>query len=258
MSIDQIGSQNLNTKFGNKKYLIITAALAIAALLVFVSAVTVAADTSTPQIDIVGTNRVTINAIISSTFHFQPGTISVKQGDTITIKEHTGDAHTFTLVDASLEPTTANTVFMCGAPGTICGAVLATHLQPCLTAVPGSGLAIVCAGVLRMTGPPPTSCTVPDPTLPPPATVTFCNQFISPTGGSNPSSLSGLSLTTPWTAPPAPPATCNAPFGFCQGNSVIVFPGETDISFVVNLSPGTYHFMCVFHPWMQGDLIVHS
>jgi len=212
----------------------------------------VASGSSGSEIDIVGTNRVTINALVTSTFHFQPGTIAVKQGDTIKINELTGDAHTFTLVDPSLAPTTAGGVFRCGAPGTVCGAVLATHLQPCFSAPPNSGLALVCQSVLSFSGPPPTSCTVPNP-LPPPATVTFCNQLVGPTGGSNPSSLSNLSLSTPWTT--ATP-TCVAPFGFCQGDSVIVFPGENNISWHVNLSPGTYHFMCVFHPWMQGDLLV--
>ncbi len=217
----------------------------------------VASGSSVRELDIVGTNRVTINAIVSSTFHFQAGTIAVKRGDTITLHEQTGDAHTFTLVDKTLLPTTAEEVFGCGGPGTVCGAVFFAHFQPCFTSPPpnpSSALGMACASALSFMGSPPTSCTVTDPVL---GTVPFCFQVVGAGGGSNPSSLSGLSLNTPWTAATAtspPPPTCI--FGFCRGDSVIVFPGETNISFVVNLSPGTHHFMCVVHPWMQGDLIV--
>ncbi len=228
--------------------------LLVGAIVVASGSSVAASGAAVSELDIVGMNRVTINAMVTSTFHFQPGTIAVKRGGTITIKEQTGDAHTFTLVDPSLLPTTAGGVFSCGAPGTVCGAVLATHLQPCFSATPGTGLFAVCQSVLSFSGPPPTSCTVTNP-LPPPPTVTFCNQLVGPTGGSNPSSLANLPLTTAWTAA-SPTSTCVAPFGFCQGDSVIVFPGETDVSWAVNLSPGTHHWMCVFHPWMQGDLLV--
>lgn len=247
-----------------RRYVAISASVAVMSLLVLatpaaagktqLASLTAGTEAHSKTIDIVGADRVVINRFVESTFRFKPGTVHVKQGETVALTNQTTDVHTFTLVDPSLLPTAAG-VFGCGGPGTVCGAVLFTHILPCLSAAPGSGLAAVCASVMRMTGPPPTSCTVTDPVLGSPATVTFCFQLVGPTGGSNPSSLSKLPLTTAWTTPTS---TCAAPFGFCRGDSVLVFPGETDISWVVNLAPGTHHFMCVFHPWMQGELVVEK
>ncbi len=223
--------------------------LLVGAIVVASGSSVAASGAAVSELDIVGTNRATINALETSTFHFQPGTIAVKPGATITVKNQTSDGHTFTLVDPKLLPT-ATQVFQCGAPSVpVCGAVFFAHLAPCFTSPPPdptSALGMACASALSFTGPPPTSCTVP---------VTFCFQLVGPTGGSNPSSLANLPLTTAWTTTPT--ATCAAfPFGICPGDSVIIFPGEPDISWVVNLSPGTHHWMCVIHPWMQGDLLV--
>jgi len=39
------------------------------------------------------------------------------------------------------------------------------------------------------------------------------------------------------------------------GDSILAPPGGS-VSIAVTTKPGTYHFVCVFHPWMQGTLRV--
>src|SRR5712691_2151007 len=63
----------------------------------------------------VGGEQVRFNKLITSNFHFSPNhPVHVKQGDTITLKETSGDGHTFTLVETSALPSTFNGILFCG------------------------------------------------------------------------------------------------------------------------------------------------
>jgi hypothetical protein len=66
-----------------------------------------------------------------------------------------------------------------------------------------------------------------------------CIQFID---NGQPSAVPP-SLDTPWTLSTG-------------GDSVVILPGAAPIAMTVTAKPGTYHFMCVVHPWMQGAFIV--
>ncbi len=44
--------------------------------------------------------------------------------------------------------------------------------------------------------------------------------------------------------------------GEVQGNSLLIFPGQT-VDLTVSAPSGTsFHYMCAIHPWMQGDISV--
>lgn len=97
-------------------------------------------------------------------------------------------------------------------------------------------------------GPPGTICFGPlmahFPQGPPPPTTTTCNpptcvQFID--GGSTSATPPGLDTAWTMTTP---------------GDSVIIAPGQT-IQLPVTAAAGTtLHYFCIFHPWMQGEIIV--
>jgi plastocyanin len=172
-------------------------------------------------IDIVGGNVLKINKSIASTYHFQPGNVHVHQGDTIVLTNHSDDFHSFSLVDASLLPTTAGDVFNCGAPGTICGAVVADHFP---NGFPQG---------------PPAGC---PPTLNPTAA---CIPYID--GGQPSLTPPGLDTVS----------TLHGPTG--EGDSVLIGPGGPPTQMQVTAAPGTtLAFMCVVHAWMQGKIVVGS
>ena len=220
----------MNLKPIRSRYLAMSLSVAVTSLLVVATpaaAGTSAASQSaahkshTRTIDIVGGNSVIINQSLSTTYRFKPGTTHVRTGDTIVLTNHSDDVHSFSLVDASLRPTTVEGVFGCGAPGTICGAVLAMHF-------PGG----------PPQGPPPGGCA---PTTDPAA---GCIPYVD----------GGLPSLTP---PGLDTATTLA----TNGDSVLIAPmgapGSEPISMTVTAAPGTtLAYMCVIHAWMQGKLVV--
>ena len=153
-------------------------------------------------ISAVGREGVKINEEVFATFHFSPGKIHVKSGDTIIFKDLTTDPHTLSIVTASdiQSLQTVGQIFGCGAPGTPCFSILVAHFPN----GPPSG--------------PFSTCTPPN-----------CIQVVN-----------------------AGPAGLDEP-----GDSLLVLPGGTAVTVTVSAPSGTtLHFICAFHPWMQGQIIV--
>lgn len=220
----------MNLKPIRSRYLAIALSVAITSLLVV--ATPAAAGTSvagqpaahnshSKTIDIVGGNILVINQSVSTTYHFKPGTTHVHQGDTVVLTNHSDDFHSFSLVDASLRPTTIGGVFGCFPPGTICGAVIAMHF-------PGG----------PPQGPPTGGCA---PTTDPTAA---CIPYVD---GGVPS------LT--------PPGLDTASTLTVKGDSILIAPkgapGSAPPPMMVTAAPGTtLAYMCVIHAWMQGKIVV--
>ncbi len=76
-----------------------------------------------------GTEHFVPNALVNADFRFSPGPLSVRRGDMVTWQNTitSPEPHTISIVKASDLPTNINQVFNCGAPGTVCAAILACH-----------------------------------------------------------------------------------------------------------------------------------
>lgn len=187
----------------------------------------------------VGGEQVRLNKVVSSDFHFSPSRpVHVRQGDTITLKETSGDGHTFTLVEASALPTTFNGIFFCGAPAIIAPGFVGS--PACVNnGTPGYPFTLHLTPLF------------PPPWLPIPSSCTpgpICNQFVD---GGVASNTNTLGLDTAWSFKPDGSVKT-------AGDSVLLLPGST-FTLTVTAPAGTHlHFMCVFHPWMQGEIIVDA
>lgn len=226
-----------------EKYTLICVSAIIPALLLVASAryatsSSEESDDSGRTIRTVGSEQVRINRVITSNFRFSPNhAVHVKQGDTITLKETTNDGHTFTLVEASALPTTFNGVIFCGAPAIISPGFVGS--AACVNNRPGYPFTLH----LTQNFPPPwlpipTSCT-PGP---------ICFQFVD---GGVASNTNTLGLDTAWSF--NSDGSVKTP-----GDSVLLLPGQT-FTLTVTAPVGTHlHFMCIFHPWMQGEIVVDA
>jgi len=131
------------------------------------------AGAASTTVSILGNDSFVPNGKIEYTFHFSPGTISVRSGNTATWVNATADAHTITIVKPGQLPASANQVFNCR----VC------QSQPPVASAGGTGL--------------------------------------------------------------------NTP-----GDSLVV-RADGSVSAPVTGTPGTVlHYMCIFHPWMQGVINV--
>jgi plastocyanin len=198
-------------------------------------------------ITIVGSEQLQINKIVSATFRFSPGQpIHVNHGDKITLKEESNDGHTLTLVDASALPTDFNGVLFCGSPDVSPGFV---GSPACVKPDPStpSTFGYPFAKHLTPFFPPPwlpipASCTPAAPPTP------ICYQYVD---GGVPSNTNTLGLDTAWSFSPSGSIVT-------AGDSILILPGQT-ITVTVTAPAGTHlHFICIFHPWMQGEIIVDS
>ncbi len=90
---------------------------------------TAAAASTSFTVQIVGGEGVLINHKVFASFHFRPGHIEINHGGTVTFENLvTMEPHTISIVKESDLPTTVGQIFACFGPGTICGAILATHI----------------------------------------------------------------------------------------------------------------------------------
>lgn len=208
-----------------REHTLLIASVAILFLLVFLSPQTYASHR--PTISTIGGPVVKINQYEAITLRFAPDhPIFVKSGSTIVLTEASNDGHTFTVVDKSLLPQTTNDVLSCGtgAPGSdICSTVLAAHgaLAPPPSTIPT---------------PQPYCQTVPNPPFGDIAQCTDAGAQV-PSGGAFPNIDTAYTLTS-------------------GGDSIILLPGQS-IVLTISAPAGTVlHFMCVFHPWMQGEIVV--
>ena len=224
-----------------KKYSLLCISAIIPALLIISSASYASKseksdDEGGNTIRTVGGEQVRFNKAITSNFRFSPNhPVHVKQGDTITLEETSGDGHTFTLVEASAVPTTFNGVIFCGQPAIIAPGFVGS--PACVNNAPGYPF------TLHITP------NFPPPWLPIPTSCTpsgICNQFVD---GGVASNTNTLGLDTAW--------SFNTDGSVkTAGDSVLLLPGQT-FTLTVTAPAGTHiHFMCIFHPWMQGELVV--
>ncbi|HXQ91514.1 MAG TPA: hypothetical protein VN739_00805 [Nitrososphaerales archaeon] len=174
-----------------------------------------------------GCTGVVIDQAISENLGYAPHEpIYVHHNGWVTIRDTSLMPHTFTLVSPGFEPHTTTNILACDAPspGTVCLNVLLAH-------VPGG---------------------VPPTTFPTPPYPNTCVVLTSPTAYQCVKGGVGLAsgslfpgMSTPFTS------TTN-------GDSLILFGGQS-ISVQITAPAGTVlHFMCVIHPWMQGEIIVTS
>jgi plastocyanin len=186
----------------------------------------------TITVNIVGGNFLRVNRSVTTTYRF-PDTIKVRQGQFIEFVNKTDDAHTVTMVRAADLPTTVNGVFNCG----LCNAVNSIY---------GGG-----------NGPPngvqidngklnddesDHDADRPDPAVP--ASVrahlpfpVLIQDFNVPAYTVNGHAVVGDSTVVP---------------------SVVDHIGAFARTIQVTVRPGTYHYYCTFHAWMQGTLVVTS
>jgi len=171
-----------------------------------------------------GCSSYVIDMSASENIGYSPSVIYVHHGEWITIRDASDIEHTFTLVSPSVEPHTIAQINACDdeTPGTVCVNALLAH-------VPGG---------------------VPPTTAPPMPYQNSCYVFTSPVayqcvkngvGLANGSPFPGLK--TPFTATTG-------------GDSVVLFPGESFMVQVTAPAGTVLHFMCVIHPWMQGEIVV--
>jgi len=223
-----------------KKYSLICISAIIPALLI-ISSASYASNSEKSEdggstIRTVGGEQVRFNKLVSSNFRFSPNRpVHVTQGDTITLTESSGDGHTLTLVEASALPTDLNGVFFCGQPAIIAPGFVGS--PACVNNAPGYPFTL---HITPQFPPPwlpiPTSCT-PGP---------ICNQFVDNGVASN---TNTLGLDTAWSFKPDGSVKT-------AGDSVLLLPGQA-FTFTVSAPAGTHlHFMCIFHPWMQGEIVV--
>ncbi len=89
----------------------------------------VAASSTSGTISIIGTEGTNIGHKVFASFRFSPSNFEINHGGVITFENLvTHDVHTISIVNPSDLPTNINQVFSCGAPGTICAKILATHV----------------------------------------------------------------------------------------------------------------------------------
>ena len=223
-----------------KKYSLVCISAIIPALLI-ISSASYASNSEKSEdggstIRTVGGEQVRFNKLVSSNFRFSPNRpVHVTQGDTITLTESSGDGHTLTLVEASALPTDLNGVFFCGQPAIIAPGFVGS--PACVNNAPGYPFTL---HITPQFPPPwlpiPTSCT-PGP---------ICNQFVDNGVASN---TNTLGLDTAWSFNPDGSVKT-------AGDSVLLLPGQA-FTFTVTAPAGTHlHFICIFHPWMQGEIVV--
>jgi hypothetical protein len=69
------------------------------------------------------------NKFLRDGVHFSPGKGSIRSGGTLTLRDRSGQPHTFSIVKKSDVPRSSNRILQCGAPGTICDTIFTAH-QP--------------------------------------------------------------------------------------------------------------------------------
>ena len=97
-----------------RRLVVLTSLVAVIVLALFTYG---AASAGTAKVTIGGVENFVPNALINSTFHFTPGPITVRSGDTITFTNGIPDPHTISVVNKSDLPTNVEQVFECDIPG---------------------------------------------------------------------------------------------------------------------------------------------
>ena len=188
-----------------------------------------AAQGSKVVVNIEGQDSFQANNYYLNTYHFEPGTITVHQGQQVLFNNPaTHDGHTMTLVAAADLPRNSGQLFNCG----LCNAVGGMYF-PNGQGGPPAGVQID-NGVLSDDN--DTDADVPDPAVQGPFSA-LIEDFNTPshTNGANPPTIGDSALLGSVSIPHTP----------------------TSRNVVVTASPGTVlHYFCTLHPWMQGTIKV--
>ncbi len=99
-----------------RRLVILTSLVAVIVLGLFTYG---AASAGTATVTIGGVENFTPNALVNSTFHFTPGPITVRTGESVTFVNTVGDPHTVSVVNKADLPTSINQVFDCAICNTI-------------------------------------------------------------------------------------------------------------------------------------------
>jgi plastocyanin len=111
-------------KSWNSRRVLVTALLGVALATVAGSAL--AAGGKVPakaKVVIKGGESIVANVYLKSTFHFEPGTVPIRSGGTVTLTNLAKDGHTLSIVKQSQVPRTFKQVENCSA----CEAILKSH-----------------------------------------------------------------------------------------------------------------------------------
>jgi hypothetical protein len=201
--------------------------------------------------------KTTLNGGVA--YHFSPGKLYAHPGDTIKLVDPSDEVHTMTFVVKSDLPANATQWNLCGIPypgiPQICGGPTDTNGNP--YPLP----------LHLPKGPPPPIPVIPHfkctPTFLPD---TPCYPFVAngvecSACASSWNSPFVLNSNKPnhglWNVGPSPaPGTTGAVIS--AGDSFLTLPGSTYyIQIPASTSVGTVlHYMCLFHPWMQGEIVV--
>lgn len=188
-------------------------------------------DPNNVTVSITGTETFQPNGL-KTTYHFPDAPIRVNHNGYITFVNETNDFHTITLVDAAAVPTSFD-CSLCDATNTTYGGGNG----------PPNGLQID-NGQLTDDG--DNDADAPDPNytpgvLPIPASDVLIEDFDTP-------GTYGTDGT-----PHVGDSTIVAPPGFPSPDLQVLPSREIQVT----ATAGTYHYICTFHPWMQGTIIVH-
>jgi plastocyanin len=191
---------------------------------------TAGAEQTAKVVNIVGKDSFSPNQFLLNTFRFEPGLITVHQGQRVLFNNKTTDGHNMTLVAKGDLPRTIPQVFNCNLCNTVNEMYLPTGNPP------PAGVQID-HGVLNddeadhdADATDPAAGGFPGALIEDFNTVSHSN----PTG---PATIGDSTLVAPVGQPPAP----------------------TSRTIVVTAKPGTtLHYYCTFHPWMQATILVTS
>jgi plastocyanin len=189
---------------------------------------TAGAAQGTPVVNIEGQDSFQPNNYLLNTYHFEPGNITVHQGQQVLFNNpKTRDGHTMTLVAAANVPRTTRQLFNCN----LCNAVDGMYF-PNPNGPPAA--VQIDNGVLQDDN--DTDADTPDPAAPGPFGA-LIEDFNTPghNNGTNPPTVGDSALIGSVSIPGTP----------------------TSRTIVVTAAPGTVlHYYCTLHPWMQGTITV--
>jgi plastocyanin len=183
---------------------------------------------NTKVVRIEGHDSFSANGFLLNTYHFQPGVITVHQGQEVQFVNKTTDGHTMTLVAKADLPRTIPEVFQCK----LCKAVNGVYF-----AGGGRNPSGVQIDNGQLTDDKDADADTPDPAVPPGAPFTALVEDFDTVAHSN--------------------AHAAATIGDSSLIGPVNSPAPSTRTIVVTAPPGTVlHYYCTFHPWMQATIVV--
>jgi len=187
------------------------------------------------SVDILGGDHFVHPGLMTNDFRFANETVVVAQGGTITFHNKSNDGHTITLVRKDDVPNTTNQVDNCA----LCDAVNGAYFSDPNSPIPSAAQLDNGVGDDETT---PDDADAPD------------------TGAIN--SVGGEGNLPPGLGPVLIEDFDTPSHGTTVGDSTIIGTGPgsgpSQRTVVMTAPPGTYHYFCTFHAWMQGTIKVVS